>query len=264
MRGEAAEEDMDKIIEEFGQNIMDNLDSLPEIGPIVEPDMTTGSETMDNDMEDKTEIGTNDSDLANNDGDVPDDPLYIEPKETTPMTAPSKQTLRVQKNFGGSGGRVTAHQVTDGNFSELKIMEIEENLQPPRYPLRVGQIMGYEGFGCDILSFEDEEARDKFQSGEDRKISNISRFIEVKGRSNKGVEIELRGNAKDTAVKYKDRYYLYRLYKIDDGLYTLSILKNPIAAEEALEATVYVHIDRAKETETFEVSGGIVPAASAS
>ena len=114
------------------------------------------------------------------------------------------------------------------------------------------------------LSFEDEEARDKFQSGEDRKISNISRFIEVKGRSNKGVEIELRGNAKDTAVKYKDRYYLYRLYKIDDGLYTLSILKNPIAAEEALEATVYVHIDRAKETETFEVSGGIVPAASAS
>ncbi len=39
--------------------------------------------------------------------------------------------------------------------------------------------------------------------------------------------------------------------------FTLSILRDPYDATEALEASVYVHLNRAKELEEYEVSGGL-------
>ena len=138
-------------------------------------------------------------------------------------------------------------------------MEIEESFQSSRYPLRVGQLMGSDAPGCDILSFKSAEQRDKFRSGEDRDRGNVLRFIEVKGRKNESAKIELRGNEKNAAVKYNDRYYLYRLYKSNENDYILSILQNPLASDEALEASVYVDIDCAKNMEQYEISGGILP-----
>jgi hypothetical protein len=91
------------------------------------------------------------------------------------------------------------------------------------------------------------EEWNKFRSGEDRNMSNIRRFIEVKGRKNESAEIELRSNEKNAAVNYHDRYYLYRLYKSGENHYTLSILQNSLGSNEALEASVYIHIDRAKK-----------------
>ncbi|MCV3262764.1 DUF3883 domain-containing protein [Vibrio harveyi] len=82
-------------------------------------------------------------------------------------------------------------------------MEIESNFEPPRYPLRVGQIVGSESFGCDILSFDTEEKRDKFQNNIDRNWDQVARFIEVKGRKHNTAEIELRGNEKAAAKRYK-------------------------------------------------------------
>ncbi|WP_370661078.1 protein NO VEIN domain-containing protein [Psychrosphaera algicola] len=102
-------------------------------------------------------------------------------------------------------------------------MEFEEYSN--RFPLRVGQIQGKEGFGCDILSFSSQQLRDDFKSNKNRNISSVSRFIEVKGRKNINAEIELRGNEKNCAYKHSEKYYIYRLSKTNDGEYLLGILK---------------------------------------
>ncbi|MFV2044531.1 MAG: DUF3883 domain-containing protein [Anaerolineales bacterium] len=259
MRGEAADEDMDRIIEEFGQKTEENrLAMLPEVGPIEEPESDSSKDT-DADLNEATnnEVKPDQPDTEAHPK-LPE-PLYVEQVEHHPQPAPTTQKMRIKRKSGKPSSHTTTYQVTDPDFVEQKIMEIEASFQPPRYPLRVGQLMGSDAPGCDILSFDSSEHRDMFQSGEDRDMGRVRRFIEVKGRKHKGAEIELRGNEKDAAVKYGARYYLYRLFKSGESDYTLSILKNPLSSEEALEASVYVHLNRAKHMEEYEISGGILP-----
>jgi len=73
-------------------------------------------------------------------------------------------------------------------------------------------LTGTEAPGCDILSFENATDRNNFKSGKDRNTDQVKRFIEVKGRKSQGAKIELRGNEKDAARKYGDRYYLCKRY----------------------------------------------------
>lgn len=179
---------------------------------------------------------------------IPDAPINVK-----------KQKLRVQARTSGSTSSmnyINGYQVTDGNFAESKVMEIEENFEPARYPLRVGQIVGSNSFGCDILSFDTEEKRDNFQNNKDRNWSQIDRFIEVKGRKHNSAEIELRGNEKTAAYKYKEKYFIYRLHKVSDNNYLLSILKNPLADSDAIEKSIYVNLDKSAKKEVFEVLGG--------
>lgn len=259
MRGEAAEENMDKIIEEFGQSIeKDRLAILPEIGTIEEPKPTDPKNTNVNSDNSTTKNDQSDQTKS----DAPESintPLSIEQVEHQSQPAPARQSIRVQRNSSNHTSHSTTHRVTDPEFVERKVMEIEASFEPPRYPLRVGQITGADAPGCDILSFNCAEHRDKFKTGEDRDLNKVIRFIEVKGRKHEKAEIELRGNEWDTAVEHSDRYYLYRLYKSGENDYTLSILHNPLDSKEALERSVYVHLNRAEKMEKYEVSGGMLP-----
>jgi hypothetical protein len=265
MRGEAAVEDMERIINEFGQiTPKDRISMLPELPPIQEPEPQVP--VVEEFSGDETE-GTPDvqAEIAEDQGgQEKSEEVIIQQVEHQPKSGSARQKLRVQKKSSKHNGQTTTHRVTDPDFVERKVMEIEASLLPPRFPLRVGQLTGSDAPGCDILSFDSAEQRDRFQSGEDRDIRKVRRFIEVKGRKTEGAEIELRGNEKDAAVKYGDRYYIYRLFKSGDNTYTLSTLQNPLASEEALEASVYVHLNRAIGMEEFEISGGITPSSSGS
>ena len=57
-------------------------------------------------------------------------------------------------------------------------------------------------------------------------------------------------------LKYKEKYYLYRLHKVSEDEYILSILQNPLADNSAIEQSIYVNLDKSKNKEVFEVSGG--------
>ena len=136
-------------------------------------------------------------------------------------------------------------------------MEFEEACDPPRWPLAVGQIMGAEGPGCDILSFLSREAREAFRQGVNRELDAVARFIEVKGRGSAGATIELKGNELAAADRYKERYFLYRFFEAEDGTFELAILDNPLAHPEALRSAVHVGMDQAKATQRFALIGGL-------
>lgn len=257
MRGEAAIEDMDKIIAQFGQSeVTERLPNLTISGVIQDPLQTDVSiETKDDEAAEGKESSTPGNNQRTEEKDS--QPISIEQKKHTPENGPNRQKLRIQRTTKSTSGNVTSYQVTDYEFVEKKIFEIEENFQPPRYPLRVGHLMGSVAPGCDILSFDCKKKREMFKEGTDRNLNNVSRFIEVKGRRSKNSEIELRGNEKDAAVKYGKKYYLYRLFRTDESKHMLHILQQPLAAKEALESSVYVHMSRAKNTIEYEINGGL-------
>ena len=260
MRGEVANEDMDQIIVEFSkQGEGSPIDRLSEIGPIEEPRSDEIEEESDDSLvnvasekqESEPPEQIEESELDAN------EPLIVEMVEHHPQDAPNKQKLRIKRRSKKNSKKGTSYRITDSDFTERKVMEVESSFTPARYPLLVGQLTGSDAFGCDILSFDSEEKRDNFKSGENRDLGLVERFIEVKGRKHEGAEIELRGNEKDAAVNYGKRYYLYRLTRSGENEFTLSILRDPYDATEALEASVYVHLNRAKELEEYEVSGGL-------
>ncbi|CAK2402064.1 Protein NO VEIN C-terminal domain-containing protein [Vibrio crassostreae] len=254
MRGDKAEEvDMD-ILEALAE---DTFGVLPDIGIIQEPTAATVPSSRDYVPQKPTEPAS--KQVSPIDGPLKDKPLEITQVASPQPKSTKKQKLRVQVKTSGSTSStsyVNGYQITDGNFAESKVMEIESNFEPPRYPLRVGQIVGSESFGCDILSFDTEEKRDRFQKNIDRKWDQVARFIEVKGRKHNNAEIELRGNEKTAAKRYKDKYFLYRLHKVSDENYLLSILQNPLADSAAIEQSVYVNLDKSENKDVFEVTGG--------
>tara|TARA_R110001583_G_scaffold18601_1_gene73828 strand:+ start:20314 stop:24513 length:4200 start_codon:yes stop_codon:yes gene_type:complete len=180
--------------------------------------------------------------------------LSIKSVKTSPKPPPTKQKLRVKSRRSFTTGWSRSYQPVSGDFVESKIMEIEESFTPPRYPLLVGQYMGDEGLGCDVLSFGSEEARERFRSNKHRDLREVERFIEAKGKGSGGASIELRGNEKKAAKEHSTKYYLYRLFKSPTGEFILSILQNPINDADAIEHSLYVHMDRSKQREEFEIS----------
>ena len=181
-------------------------------------------------------------------------PIQITSVDAEAVSSPVRQKLRVKKTRSSTVGKSsTSYTPVNGDIAEQKIMEIEENFEPPRFPLLVGQYMGYEGLGCDVISFNSEEDRDRFKNNDCRDLCLVERFIEVKSRRNRGASIELRGNEKDAASKYANKYYLYRLYESSSGEYSLSILQNPLNDVDAVEHSLYVHMDRSKNREEFVI-----------
>lgn len=187
----------------------------------------------------------------------PDEPLKVVEQEHVPKPAGEQRKLQVKTISSSPRTGGTAPRVTDGDFCERKAMEFEDASDPQRWPLAVGQIMGTEGPGCDILSFATEQAREAFRSGPVRDLDTVVRFIEVKGRGNSGATIELRGNELAAADRYKDRYFLYRLYEGEDGAYELTVLENPLSRKEALRAAVHVVMEQAEATQRFALIGGL-------
>lgn len=179
--------------------------------------------------------------------------LQITPKVHEPKNPVAKLPLKIRTVNRGTR---LAHrvQVTDGDLCERKAIEFEEYSDPPRWPISVGHMTGYDAPGCDILSFDTEEARSLFI--EKRNLQTVSRFIEVKGKGSADATIELRGNEYQAASKYKNRYFLYRLHRTTNNNYELSILADPFSHQEALAPSVHVSLDRAEMTQRYELEGG--------
>lgn len=256
MRGEAAEEDMDKIIAEFGaSDTASLLAALPSDIAITEPATAEGAPVNGSQPNTPPENQTK-PDFTDS-SDVSGESLQIDERTHQPQEQPKRMNLRVQRNAGSPHKVPGTYRVTNGDFCEKKAVEFEEGDEQPRHPLRVGLITGTTAFGCDILSFATSEDREKFKSGVSRDMSKVLRFIEVKGRKSEGGAIEIKGNQRTAAITYKERYYIYRLYKSGPDEYHLSILQAPLQQSEALEPSVYVDLSRAKTTQQFSLKWGL-------
>jgi hypothetical protein len=185
-----------------------------------------------------------------------DKPLQIDSVPHIPSGPPVRVQCRVSRQGpAGPRKRTGSRRITDGLFCEYKAIEFEEHDAPPRFPVRVGNITGWDAPGVDVLSFASAEDRATFLAG-DHSETRIARFIEVKGRSSEGAKIDLRDNALDAARKYKDKYFLYRVYDRSDGSYALAALKNPLADETGTKVFCEVNLDAATRTEEFAIVGG--------
>ncbi len=184
-------------------------------------------------------------------------PLEIEAKPHTPAPPSTGIACRVTRALSSGhhyyGG---ARRVTDGTFCEYKAMEFEECDTPPRFPVRIAGITGYEAPGVDVLSFATAQDKDQFLNG-DRRDSLVARFIEVKGRASEAAKIDLRDNAVKAARRYQDRYYLYRVFDRGNCSYELAVLKNPINDETGAHAFYEINLEAATRTEEFSLAGGI-------
>mgnify|MGYP001614123306 CR=1 FL=1 len=185
------------------------------------------------------------------------DPLTIDPKRHEPSQPAGRIACRVAPvKPTGPRNLSQARRVTDGTFCEYKAMEFERNDAPARYPVRVGNITGWNSPGVDVLSFASEEDRGIFMGGDHREAL-VARFIEVKGRSSEGAKIDLRDNALRAAQKYNEKYFLYRLFAKGDGTHELAILRSPLNDETGVRAFYEINLDAAKRTHEFNLVGGI-------
>jgi hypothetical protein len=261
MRGELTMEELLDARQAFSTSV--NIDLLPDYKDEIKDPEEIDEPPIDSSTIDDGEVDKEPASVGSGEGSEENSEpskLKVEEVDHEKKGPAKRRPLVVKKRKGGSGGaRKDGQRPADGDFAERKCMEFEEADHPKRYPLRVGQIMGYEGAGCDILSFATQQDSDKFASGEDRDPDKVVRFIEAKGRGAKAAEIELRGNEKDAANRYADRYYIYRLYQCDDGSFELSVLQNPVSDDAALEQSLYVHLDRAEDTKRYELIGGSKP-----
>ena len=258
MRGETADEDMDKIIEKFSlQSQALQLPMFPENQSIPNPSQVNEPAKPAEEAE-ILEITT---------GQVSEDiskefeitkPPKIKSVPHQPKSPPRLRNLQIKAVSSGTRTiSKTTTRITDGDFSERKAFEFEENTNPPRFPLRVGQLTGTSAFGCDILSFNSERDRENFRTGENRDLSKVSRFIEVKGRKHEQGTIELKGNELRAAITYSKRYYLYRIHETTPGAFALNILQDPRNQNEALDSSIHVNLNIAKNTKQYEITGGV-------
>lgn len=142
-----------------------------------------------------------------------------------------------------------ARRITDGDRCEELAETFERSPDQKRYPIRVGHIQGYTGPRCDVVSFTSKKSLNEFKkTGEPRLVG---RFIEVKGRSTRDAVISLKGNEKDAALDYADKYYLYRMFDSENGSIDLLIVQDPMAQHEALTWVAEIDPLRAKKARQF-------------
>lgn len=172
------------------------------------------------------------------------------PHEPQPPPVHRNLVVRnVQRTTSAHNGN---RKLVDGERCEIMAALFEEQCSPKRYALGVGHITGLDAPGCDLVSFDSESDREEFRNSEERDLSRVRRFIEVKGRSSSTAKIELKGNELKAAREYGDRYYLYRFYEVVDNQFCVSILQNPMAAEEAKSTIIEINLDRAHETNRYD------------
>ena len=147
------------------------------------------------------------------------------------------------RSFAGS------RRVTDAKLCQDLAYLFEEAEGQDRYPLRVDHLQGYGYFGCDLLSFDTPEQRDRFDSAPDERL--VGRFIEVKGRGSEKGSIWLEGNELDSARKYNDRYYMYRLYQKTVWQFEVAVLNDPLSSSP--KPAYEVDLFRSTRTTRYEV-----------
>ncbi len=169
-----------------------------------------------------------------------------------PLSSVAQRKIVVRGVQPSLGRRSGSETIVDGERCERMAAAFEEQDNPSRYTLGVGHITGLDAPGFDLVSFASNEARELFQKPETRNWSTVLRFIEVKGRSSSTAKIELKGNELKAAREYGERYFLYRFYEAANGQFIVTILQNPMDAEEAKATIIEVDLDRAEETQRFE------------
>ncbi|MCX5636977.1 MAG: DUF3883 domain-containing protein [Planctomycetota bacterium] len=141
---------------------------------------------------------------------------------------PRNIRLRVQSNPIPRELVYEVRRVTNGVRCEDVAILFEE--ERGRYSLRVSAVQEYEGFGCDLVSFETNAEREKFKNPETRDLSLIVRFIEVKGRRSLSGAIEIAGNQLEAAKLWRDRFFIYRVYEAKEGReWQIAVLRDPMA-----------------------------------
>ena len=192
---------------------------------------------------------------------IPEDvtvPVQISRREVNSDVEPRAVACQVTRRISSSQRTERAvYQVTNGDYCEYKAMEFEANDSPPRFPLRVGQVRGYEAPGVDVLSFATEADCRLFQDGKGTDESLVARFIEVKGRASAGAVITLKGNALERAKYLRDRYYIYRFIDNGGGSCDIAVLRNPLAAPTGVETVYEVNLSAATSREEFMLTGGV-------
>ena len=179
-------------------------------------------------------------------------PLSHEPKPpSTPRNLVIRSVQSAPANHSGT------RKMVDWQRCERITIEFEEKSLPSRFAMGVGHIMGQEGPGFDLVSFGSERELQLFKNPETRDWSQVERFIEVKGRSSSSAKIELKGNELRAAREYGSRYHLYRFFEADEGQFYVSILKDPMAAEEAKATIIEIDLDRANTTQRFQFILGV-------
>jgi len=139
----------------------------------------------------------------------------------------------------------------DADRAENLAMRFEE--AQDRYPKKVSHIRGMESFGCDIISFRNEDKFKEFQSTND--FSVIIRFVEVKGRSSERGSITLKGNELACAQQHRNKYFIYRIFEDEDKeIFKLIEIGDPLGSEsEALKTQYDINPFHSKKSKYWKV-----------
>jgi Domain of unknown function (DUF3883) len=121
-----------------------------------------------------------------------------------------RRSLVVTRRVESAGRLTHVHRVDEDH--SLRVAMLFESLEN-RYPVRVEHVHGYESLGCDVLSFDDLESTKRLEQTGETDLASVARFVEVKGRSDRGGSIELTQNQRNAAEKFGARYYVYRVYQ---------------------------------------------------
>ena len=186
----------------------------------------------------------------------PTGPLTIRSEPHLPQQSSVTVALRISRRHS-SIPRITQAERVSGDFCEEKVMEFELHGDPPRYPLHVAGITGWNSPGVDILSFDSPEKLAEFLDAKEKHAHMVSRFIEVKGRRDSGAKIDLRDNELSAARRFGPKYYLYRVYDQGNGDYSLAILKDPLNDLTGRTRFYEINLDSARQTERFDLSAGL-------
>jgi hypothetical protein len=148
-------------------------------------------------------------------------------------------TTSGQESLANEGDYVALDEVTStsGNrLSEAEAMAVVARFEslavPPRFPVAVSHLRGVDALGCDMISLGSAEARDRVLAERSVNLTDIVRFIEVKGATTRAGAVELTANERDAAARFGERFYLYRVYAERPGqvAYEVAVLKHPTAS----------------------------------
>lgn len=168
-----------------------------------------------------------------------------------PITPSSKRKIsrRIQLNSRPKPGK-HKKKINPDKAEDLALRFEEEQ---GRVPKKISFFRGSDAYGCDFLSFKDEHDLAKFETDGNEEL--VERFIEVKGSSSRKGAVVLKGYELRSAEKYKEKYFIYRVFfDKDENLYELVETKNPLHIEsDAIESQYEVHPFRSKKVKLWEV-----------
>jgi len=238
--------------DEFHEEIDEAQKNVPPMysGPIEEQIGDRSSEAADQPQEQDSALETDSGTGEHHDEKTQLPGVIPIPHVPQPPSLPRR--IVIQKVRKTPGKPQDARLVVDGARCERMAAAFEEMDTPRRWPLYVGHITGTDAPGVDWVSFNTDEDRRFFETEEPRNWNRVARFIEVKGRSSATAKIELKGNELKAARNYKDRYYIYRFYEVTDGEFFVSILQDPVAAEDAKTTIIEFDLERAKTTQRYK------------